>query len=208
MLAGMSDYGFVLWMKYVVELSPDTQQTAIYGPMAAAWHALRHGVFDSQAWSSLANTVTGWFRQNWFSGQGALAGSALCLLAVGVYRLLRLVLRPFWRHVVEPTARAVLSRSPAHEFHRRLEKALAQRGLTRSPGQTALEFATAAGGKLAESVECRRYAPLPRRVVEALYRVRFGGWALDKTEADAVEQALVELEQGLVAGKSPGRAAG
>jgi hypothetical protein len=115
--------------------------------------------------------------------------------------LLKLVVRPLWRHVVQPTARAVLARSPAHEFHRRLERALAQRGLTRSPGQTALEFAVAAGGELAESIECRRYAPLPRRVVEALYRVRFGGRTLDKTEADAVEFSLAELEQGLAGGK-------
>jgi transglutaminase-like putative cysteine protease len=200
-LAGLSDYAFVLWMKYVVELSPDTQQTAIYGPLAAVWNAVRHGIFDSQAWRGLGETVAGWFRQNWFSGQGALAGSALCLLAVGIYRLLGIVLRPLWRHVVAPTARAVLARSPAHEFHRRLEKALAQRGLTRSPGQTALEFAVAAGGELAESVECRRYAPLPRRVVEALYRVRFGGRSLDPTEAEAVEHALVDLEQGLAIGK-------
>ncbi len=70
-LAGISDYAFVLWMKYVVELSPETQQTAIYGPLDAVWHAVRHGIFDSQAWRGLAETVAGWVRQNWFSGQGA-----------------------------------------------------------------------------------------------------------------------------------------
>jgi Domain of unknown function (DUF4129) len=114
--------------------------------------------------------------------------------------------RPLWRHFVEPTARAVLARSPAHEFHRRLEKALAQRGLSRLPGQTALEFAVAAGGELAESLECRRYAPLPRRVVESFYRIRFGGRTLDASETAAVEQALSDLEQGLTATKSPAEA--
>ncbi len=68
-------------------------------------------------------------------------------------------------------------------------------------GQTPLEFAVAAGGDLAESVEVARLAPLPRRVVEALYRVRFGGHSLDNTEAEALEHALVELEQGLSAGQ-------
>ena len=196
-LSSMSDYAFVLWMKYVVELSPETQRLAIYEPLTAVGKLLRSGLVDRQAWRDLWEVVSGWLRQNWFSWRGALAGSLACLVLIGLYRLLALVLQRLWRHVVEPTARAVLARSPTHEFHRRLEKALGQRGWIRAPGQTALEFAVAAGGELAETVDCRRFAPLPRRVVEALYRVRFGGRSLDSTEAEAVEHALVELEQGL-----------
>lgn len=80
------------------------------------------------------------------------------------------------------------------EIYRRLEAALAKRGLTRQPAQTAYEFAVSAGGELAESVDLRRVAHLPRRVVESFYRVRFGGRTLDDHEVDAVEHALVELE--------------
>lgn len=196
-LSSLSDYALVLWMKYVVELSPETQQQAIYEPLAAVGKVASSRVFERQAWVDLWQTVSGWLRQNWFSWRGALVGSLACLVAVGLYRLCALVLRRLWRHVVQPTARAVLARSPTHEFHRRLEKALAQRGWLRAPGQTALEFAVAAGGELAETVDCRRFAPLPRRVVEALYRVRFGGRSLDSAESEAVEHALVELEQGL-----------
>lgn len=196
-LSSMSDYAFVLWMKYVVELSPETQRQAIYEPLRAIGSLLRKGPFDAEAWRDLWDTFSGWLRQNWFSWRGAVAGSLACLLALGLGRVLSLVLRRLWRHVVAPTARAVLARSPTHEFHRRLEKALGQRGWVRKPGQTALEFAVAAGGELAEIVECRRFAPLPRRVVESLYRVRFGARSLDSAEAEAVEHALVELEQGL-----------
>ena len=57
--------------------------------------------------------------------------------------------------------------------------------------------------ELAESVDVRRYSSLPRRIVEALYRVRFGGVTLDSAEAEAVEHALVELEQGLAGSKKP-----
>jgi hypothetical protein len=202
MLSSIYDYAWVLWMKYVVELSPESQQEGIYKPLSALWQVIREGFFQPEAWLSLWESLTGWFRQNWFSWQGALAGSALCLVLVGVYRLLRwLVLRPLWRHVVEPTARAVLARSPAHEFHRRLEKALGQLGLLRSPGQTALEFAVLADAHLRESAATERFAPLPRQVVEALYRVRFGGRSLDVAETEAVEQALDELEHGLTGPK-------
>jgi hypothetical protein len=84
---------------------------------------------------------------------------------------------------------------PVLEMYRRLEAALARLELARGPAQTAHEFALAAGGELAERVEFRRVAHLPRRVVESFYRVRFGGCALDNEEAAAVEHALVELER-------------
>ncbi len=83
------------------------------------------------------------------------------------------------------------------EMYRRLEAALDQRGLRRRPAQTAYEFAVEAGGDLSESLEYRRVAHLPRKIVEAFYRVRFGNRTLDNREADAVEHALVELELAL-----------
>ncbi len=84
---------------------------------------------------------------------------------------------------------------PTLEMYRRLEAALGRRGLKRQPSQTAYEFAVVAGGSLAESLEHRRVAHLPRRIVESFYRVRFGGRALDNRESDAVEHALTELER-------------
>jgi hypothetical protein len=79
-------------------------------------------------------------------------------------------------------------------MYRRLEAALARAGMVRYPAQTAHEYAVAAGGELAERVEYRRVAHLPRRIVESFYRVRFGSRTLDSQEAKAVEQALGELE--------------
>ena len=79
----------------------------------------------------------------------------------------------------------------------RLERALARRGLLRLAGQTPYEFAIAAGGDLAESIEHIPLASMPRRVVEAFYRVRFGARPLDNSEAKAVEQALRTLEEKL-----------
>jgi hypothetical protein len=80
-------------------------------------------------------------------------------------------------------------------MYRRLEAALARQGLQRHSAQTAYEFAVAAGGHLAESIELNRLSHLPRRVVESFYRVRFGRRTLDNQELDAVEHALRELER-------------
>jgi hypothetical protein len=83
------------------------------------------------------------------------------------------------------------------EIYRRLETALARKGFQRPAGQTAHEFAILAGGHLAESIELNRVSHLPRRIVEAFYRVRFGGRTLDNREAESVELALRELELAL-----------
>jgi hypothetical protein len=87
--------------------------------------------------------------------------------------------------------------TPALEMYRRLESALMRHGLSRQPQQTAYEFAVIAGGELAEQIEYRRVAHLPRRIVEVFHRVRFGGRTLDNSEAEAVEHALCELELAL-----------
>ena len=87
---------------------------------------------------------------------------------------------------------------PVLEMYRRLEAALGKAGADGNR-ETAYEFALTAGGELAERIEHRRVSHLPRRVVEAFYRVRFGGHTLDNLEAEAVEHALVELELCLLA---------
>ena len=46
-----------------------------------------------------------------------------------------------------------------------------------------------------ERVERLAARDLPGLVVEAFYHVRFGGEALDNPRAEAVEQALCQLEQ-------------
>ncbi|HEX3727523.1 MAG TPA: DUF4129 domain-containing protein, partial [Pirellulales bacterium] len=84
------------------------------------------------------------------------------------------------------------------EIYRRLEATLIARGFVREMSQTAHEFAVSAGGALADDIELRRVANLPRRIVELFYRVRFGGHPLDDMEARTVEHALVELELALM----------
>jgi len=198
------DYGQVLWANYVVGLNSRRQQQGIYEPLAAGARAAFDNLFGSEAWSArmraVANSPLGafweWYRRHWFSWRGGLvaAGGSLVILAVylaahWLVKALRRwgVVRGGHKHVEPPTL----------EMYRRLEAALDRIGLERQPAQTAHEFAVVAGGHLAESIEFNRVAHLPRRIVDAFYRVRFGGHALDNPEAVAVEHALVELERAL-----------
>jgi hypothetical protein len=138
-----------------------------------------------------------WYRQNWPSVPGVVTTILFVLAAVGLYRARRSI-AGWWRlrrRHDSPQGRA-LPRAQ-HDFVVRLERALARHGLVRATGQTHFEFAIAAGGELAESIDHIPLASLPRRVVEAFYRVRFGGRPLDNLEAKAVEQALCTLEDKL-----------
>jgi hypothetical protein len=69
------------------------------------------------------------------------------------------------------------------EFYRRMNAALAARGLTRDADQTPLEFAEAVG------------TPEALIVTGAYNRVRFGAGGLTDAEAAEVERCLRKMEE-------------
>jgi protein-glutamine gamma-glutamyltransferase len=197
------DYGHVLWTNYVVGLNAKRQQQGIYEPLTQGVTAAVENLVSPQVWQarfrvvakSPLGTFWDWYRAHWLSWWGGLVAAGFSLILAALYVAAR------W--AVGALARSGFGRGPfgegppVLEMYRRLEAALDHQGLKRMPNQTAYEFALAAGGDLAEKIELRRLAHLPRRIVEAFYRVRFGGRTLDNLEADAVEHALVELEHAL-----------
>ena len=199
------DFTSVLWTKYVVGLNSKRQQDEIYEPLVQSVGQTAESIVGRQAWKSRRQSIAdsqlaaffSWYRGHWFSWRGALVAAGLSLAVVGLAWSARRGARAWRARHRGSKSHSRRGEPPVIEFYRRLEAALSGRGLTRHPAQTAYEFALAAGGELAEDLEHRRLAHLPRRVVEAFYRVRFGGRALDNVEADAVEQALVELELAL-----------
>ena len=74
---------------------------------------------------------------------------------------------------------------------------LSRQGLHRPPSQTQQEFALAIGGHFAETPPLSRLSGWPRRIVEAFYRVRFGGRKLDSMHQQSIEEALTELDEAL-----------
>jgi hypothetical protein len=197
------DYGHVLWSNYVVGLNAKRQRQGIYEPLTQGLIAAVENLVSPQVWQarfrvvakSPVGTFWEWYRIHWLSWWGGLVAAGFSLILAALYVAARSAVGAF--------ARSRFGRGrfrdgpPVLEMYRRLEAALDRQGLKREPGQTAYEFALTAGGELAERIELRRLAHLPRRIVEAFYRVRFGGRTLDNLEADAVEHALVELEVAL-----------
>jgi transglutaminase-like putative cysteine protease len=196
------DYLQVLWGRFVAGLNYGTQQEAIYQPLAAMFSRIWDQFTSLGDWIGLPSILDPgligrswrWYRRHLFSFFVSicallLAAAAAVMLAKGLIRQLRRLARQ--------VAPFVGSRASNSEIYGRLERVLAQHGYRRASGQTPYEFALAAGGDLAERAGCSPLAALPRRVVEAFYRVRFGGHPLDSAEAQAVEHALSALERGL-----------
>jgi hypothetical protein len=82
-------------------------------------------------------------------------------------------------------------------FYRQLEKTLARQGLRRSASQTQRQFAEAAARHLAASPQHADLAPIPARIVDAFYQVRFGHRLPDATQEAEIRLQLRQLEQGL-----------
>ncbi len=198
------DYTQVLWINYVAGLNSKRQRQGIYDPLAQGAEAAVENVISPEVWQERVRIVNNshlgtfwqWYRRHWFSWRGGLVAAGFSLVVILLYVSARTLIRALRRLGLAGAARFG-NEPPVLEMYRRLEAALARHGLTRHPAQTAYEFALAAGGELAEHIEHRRVAHLPRRIVDVFYRVRFGGRTLDNLEADAVEHALAELERTL-----------
>ncbi|MEX0937383.1 MAG: DUF3488 and transglutaminase-like domain-containing protein [Pirellulales bacterium] len=201
----MASYMEVAWSNWVLGLDAERQQQAIYAPLVDAYRAIVGVTFGDEPPAAklrriariVGSAFSGWMQGNWFSWRGGLVAMLLCLMLVGMYKSIRWIGRLLGR-LLSRTGDRIAARAVVQvAFNRRMLRLLERHGLKRPAGQTPLEFAMAVSGQFAASPELRAAAPLPRQLVEAFYRVRYGGRPLDKQEAQAVEQALSELEAAL-----------
>jgi transglutaminase-like putative cysteine protease len=200
----LAEYLQRLWSNYVVGLTPERQQTAIYGPLLRSRETLVR-LLQRETWSEWTKRIN-WQSirsRNWFSWRGGLAGMAISLALVGLYVLLRALLGRWWRWLARRRDAARPANEAAIEFYRRFEQLAARRGLNRRAPQTAHEFAEEVAGHLAANQRGHQIAELPPRLADRFYQVRFGGRPLDDQQFEQVEQALASL-QGAFEDSSPG----
>jgi len=192
-------YARAIWANYVVGMDAARQRELIYEPVLAGLAAM----VQAETWSGLAVTLResfqmllGSLRQGdaaaWFQVLFGLALAALLSLALA--RVGRALLVRWRRWQGARRKRAAVAEIG---FYRQLERLLTKAGLTRSRQQTPREFAFSVGGELSDRAETVGVASVPRKVVEAFYRVRFGHRPLDNDEALSVEQSLSQLAESL-----------
>lgn len=200
-IADIGDYLQHLWSSYIVGLTAERQRESIYQPLRNfTWNAgrLSEGAGGAALFDRFWNAMT----TNALTLRGAVVLAAVAVALVLVVRWGWRLIGAWWRRLGDRGHRRKPARRVA--FYERLEGILGRHGMERGQRQTPLEFALAAGAELVAHADTRLHATLPRRIVEAYYRVRFGGHTLDAREADAVEQQLVTLDQMLSGHKRNG----
>lgn len=198
-MKNLFDHVDLLWRNYIIGFDRERQERLIYSPLEDAvdetrWGIARTGVLLATALGAVVNAI-GW------------VGVAACIVAVWLaanaiarrwparLRLAWLARLGGWFAPPRWRRNAANRSAPRVAFYERFERIAARAGFRREPQQTPLEFAQAVGGQLFDMPESRIAARAPRQVVEAFYRVRYGGHALAEEEAAVVECALVELER-------------
>ncbi len=191
-----------LWANYIMEMDQPRQHRVVYDPLA---EALRHALArltDLDWWRTLFDALAAALGTGLRNLILLLAALVLGVGLLVAYHLLRAGLDRWWPRLAGRAAPGARGARAQIEFYRRLEAVLARFGMLRSASQTQRDFARRAGRRVAQSTGQSDLAALPEEVVEAFYRVRFGGAPLDNVQAHAVEQAIRQLKQAAGSGPS------
>jgi transglutaminase-like putative cysteine protease len=199
------DYLELLWRDYVLSLNARKQKDAIYEPMSHRTIASLPPWVDGRSVRAMLrrtarslgidralpglNRAAETKTVDWWSG--ALLTALIVGTVIVVQGLIWMLHK--WRQPGGAALRARSRRPVAPAFYRRLESLLGRLPVRRARGETARELAAAAFDRLRRGSPHAKAAELPGEIVEAYYRVRFGGAALDSHEQAAIEHALAEL---------------
>jgi transglutaminase-like putative cysteine protease len=194
--ASLSGWFTNFWNSYVLNLSRERQQEALYDPLRKGAAALWAGLADvrsltARTFASLKDLASS--PERWFSWQGGLTAFALLSAlsaSVAVAKWLRRVSRR-WREARSSTRDAEI---PRVEFYEEFLQLMARHGLLRDQGQTPREFAEQVARTLARPLGESGLGSLPATVVNAFYRVRFGAEPLSPTESDELRLLLERLQ--------------
>ncbi|MGE3821700.1 MAG: DUF3488 and DUF4129 domain-containing transglutaminase family protein, partial [Isosphaeraceae bacterium] len=198
----ITDFVSFVWIYYVAGYDAERQQRLLYGParalalearkgfavMASRLAALREAVLTMVTFPNARSIV---------SVRGFLVSFVGLLLVVGLFRLIRWVVRRILALYRGPEVDP-LSTSPGATHYRRLAQLLAEFQIERQVTETQEEFAHRATAFLSgRGPDTLEVVDVPRRVVEAFYRVRFGEKPLSAQAAEDLESRLNALESQL-----------
>jgi hypothetical protein len=197
----LSDVLRHIWVFYLVGYDGERQDRLLYAPMRELLSEIRNQYYRMGQWIKRLFTFFH-FRDvsAFFSFRGLFVTfiglSLFSALVYGALRIAQRVLR--WLRGPQPDSTSLAA---GILFYRRLTQLLAQYDLERTPAETQGEFALRAQSFLAgQGPLVEPVAGVPRQVVDAFYRVRFGHLELEPATLQDLDDRLDALEAGL---KSP-----
>lgn len=193
-----------LWVFYIVGYDSDRQNKLIYAPVRATVREARRGfsmiateLQKTRVW--LLNLIHLRDARSIISVRGFAVTFSLLLFLTGLARVAAIV----YRRIVGAIRGKELddgALSAGAVYYRRLAQLLSGYGLERPPAETQDEFARRATQFLAaRGSDTEAVADVPRAVVDAYYRVRFGEQELSPAAVHHLESRLDTLEASLKA---------
>ncbi|MEK6247416.1 MAG: transglutaminase domain-containing protein, partial [Planctomycetales bacterium] len=193
-----SNYTEYLWTNYVVGLDSQRQYEGIYAPLGDVFKFLK--TFGSRAfWTEEMPRYIAAQVQSGHSVWLIWNGLLLIILVGAFIYMVRAVSKKIirkWSRTQRRLTHSVRS-APIVDFYYKLEVLLRRYGLVKPASQTPREFAIAIGGDLFEKPHLQAVATVPRKIVEAYYRVCYGGKTLDQNELDSVNRDMQKLAMAL-----------
>jgi transglutaminase-like putative cysteine protease len=178
-----------IWVFYIVGYNADRQRRILYDPIAKLAREARSGfqIMGKVIREAAADLLTFQNVGQFISIRGFFVSFTLLLLLVAIFRALLWCLGRFLRWFRGP-AEDTAQLTAGEVFYRRLAQLLAGFELKRASTETQQEFAHRAEQTLRKHGSItEKVADVPRQVVQAFYRVRFG-------HRDLAPGALRELE--------------
>jgi len=195
-------YGFarLMWMDYVVNMDSQRQQDAIFGPIAggnqAAEQLLSLAGADSGADSDSDDSDTATDARAVNVWRVAIVTVVLLIAVIAAYRISRSIRGMLKRRAKQRDEEQSRHgrRGASVPFYDRFAELLARYNLVRAPSQTQSEFAAHVAERLAVTPQLSELAPVPRRVAEAFYDVRFAGRQLSPDQISEIDRDLDRLD--------------
>lgn len=209
-LKRLLDLTQLVWTNYVLGMDSQRQHEAIYQPLLERLEDALQSLTDEEGRQQIRQWLVDFFGERLglshglFSWQGLLAVVSGFLLLLGTWKTIRWTVRLVRRWFVRRLAWVPHTRRRV-EFYEQFEALLGRYNMLRTSNQTQREFALAASGHLAESPLTKHVGPVPRRIVDAYYRVRFGERVLAADESQSIQASLGELAAALAARAAAGK---
>jgi transglutaminase-like putative cysteine protease len=191
-----------IWIFYIVGYDGDRQDRLLYKPMKEMILVVR------QKWAQIGRWIREFFTYLFhfrdvtalISIRGFFVTFFLLSLLAGLAHVFFLITKRVLRWVHGPPVDST-ALTAGILFYRRMVQLLAQYELERTPAETQSEFAVRAHKFLTgKGPLTQRMADVPRQVVDAFYRVRFGHLDIEPDSLKELDARLDALEASL---KSP-----
>lgn len=197
-LADLQQWIRDVWGEFVLNMNSEKQAEWIYGPIRKAGSFIIYRVFNIEFWQNTVSGIVDYYRSLFSGGNGTawrakdwfLLALPILILAAIAYFFRRLVLL-FWTRI-QGAAQGARRRKASVEFYVRMENILAKAGKERRPNETPRQFVR----QLETDLETTA-------VVDAYYRVRFGGQDLSFEELKRIRTVLDRLEARLLEQHEP-----